>query len=280
MGQIIDDTEKKWLNELYGYVKDLFSTCPVPSHDQDHHFRVWKYAAEFLRELAATGREVTHQDAENLIISCFFHDTGMIRENGPGHGNASREICEVYLNATTLAVHNRSVILQAVENHDDKSYHTSPALYSDKGLNISGTLAICDDLDAYGLTGVYRYAEIYILRGIPMEDLGLKIMANLSGRFANFISGCSSLPGMIRRHVIRHNETEDFFRDYNLQLRMIPGNASRPDTGPVGVVSEIFRQTMSGAESITEVCDRVVSTTNENYVLQFFTNLKNELAEM
>ena len=137
-------------------------------------------------------------------------------------------------------------VLNAVENHDDKTYHDTGPLFGKNGLNVLRALTICDDLDAFGKTGVYRYAEIYLMRSIPMEDLGLKIMANLSGRFANFIATCSWLPEIIRIHVPRHNITEDFFRNYNLQIRMIEKDGSRSDTGPVGVIKEIFRQTMSG----------------------------------
>ncbi len=151
------------------------------------------------------------------------------------------------------------------------------SLTGPNGLNILNALAICDDLDAFGRTGVYRYAEIYILRGVPLEDLGLQIMANLSGRFSHFISTCSFLPELIRTHVPRHNVTEDFFRNYNLQLRKIAKDASRTDTGPVGVIREIFRQTMAGGNSIPEICDRVISSSGDGFVRQFFTELKDEV---
>ena len=31
-------------------------------------------------------------------------------------------------------------------------------------------LSVADDLDAFGFTGIYRYLEIYLTRGINPED--------------------------------------------------------------------------------------------------------------
>ena len=227
MEDMIIETEKKWRDELYGYVGNLFSAYPIPSHDQDHHLRVWMYARDLIRELQHAGKTVSPVETEDLILACFFHDTGLIRDDGPEHGKTSGEIFKEYLQSIGRTVRDRQKILEAIENHDDKNYPGHSSLFDENGLNILKTLAVCDDLDAFGRTGIYRYAEIYIMRGIPMEDLGLKIMANLSGRFSHFISTCSFLPGMIRIHVPRHNVTEDFFRNYNLQLRLIDKGTSR-----------------------------------------------------
>ncbi len=275
--KIIQQTETRWLDELYGYVQRLFSSSPLPSHDHDHHLRVWHYAKDLLLELAQNGKSISADTTEKLIIACFFHDTGMVKENGPEHGKASRMLCEEYLKMPGHEVHSRERILEAVENHDDKTYSGSSVLFDEQGLNILQSVSICDDLDAFANTGVYRYTEIYLMRGTAMEDLGLKILANLSGRFSNFVSTCSFLPGMIRTHVPRHNITEEFFRNYNLQLRMIERQASRSDTGPVGVAKEIFRHTMAGASGIPEVCDAILASSQDPFVRSFFETLRNEV---
>ena len=104
---MLAETEKKWLDDLYGYVRKLFIDDPIPSHDQDHHLRVWRYATELIQEMARVGKVVVPGDAEDLMVACFFHDTGLVRENGPDHGKASRKICEEYLKSTGKQVHDR-----------------------------------------------------------------------------------------------------------------------------------------------------------------------------
>ncbi len=277
MENILRQTENKWLDDLFGYIRELFLEFPLPSHDHEHHLRVWRYAIQLIEQLEHAGKKITHGDAEDLIFAVFFHDTGLTRINGPEHGKASRELCGEYLRSQGKRVHDMDRVLEAIENHDDKTYPDGSGLYDAEGLNIHTTLAVCDDLDAFGKMGIFRYAAIYLSRGIPMEDLGLKIMANLSGRFSNFIYTCSFLPEMIRIHVPRHNLTEDFYRNYNLQLRLIGKGSSRPGTGPAGVVREIFRQTMAGVPTLPEICDNVIAENEDLYVLQFFHELKNEL---
>ena len=277
--RIIRQTESKWLDELFEYVRDLFSPAPIPSHDQEHHLRVWHYGRDLILELGHAGKIISAGETEALMFACFFHDTGMINESGPEHGKESRKICEEYLSVSGKEVELPDRILEAVENHDDKTYPGRSALIDAGGLNILKAVTICDDLDAFGKTGIYRFAEIYLMRGIPMEDLGLKIMANLAGRFGHFMDTCSFLPSFVRIHAPRHNITEDFFRNYNLQLRLIGKKASQPDTGRVGVIREIFRQTMAGAVSIAEVCDNALRSQRDPYVKEFFGGLRNEIAK-
>jgi hypothetical protein len=279
MMSIVEETEKKWLRELFDFVRSLFAGNPIPSHDHLHHLRVWRYAAGLMNEISARGVKISPGDAEDLIFACLFHDTGLTVDTGPDHGKAGFEICKNYLEKKRIRLHDQKRVLEAIANHDDKSYTGMSSLIDGEKLNILKVLAISDDLDAFGRTGIYRYSEIYLMRGIPMEDIGLKIMANLAGRFANFIDTCSFLPDVIRIHVPRHNVTENFFRNYNLQIRLMEKETSRPDTGPVGVVREIFRHTMAGADNISSVCDEASSSTDDSYVLHFFRELKTELEQ-
>ena len=39
-------------------------------------------------------------------------------------------------------------------------------------------LSVADDLDAFGFTGIYRYSEIYLMRGINPNQLGHLIIEN------------------------------------------------------------------------------------------------------
>ena len=47
-------------------------------------------------------------------------------------------------------------------------------------------LSVADDLDAFGYTGIYRYSEIYLTRGISPKEIGNLIRENASRRYHNF----------------------------------------------------------------------------------------------
>ncbi|MFW5645542.1 MAG: hypothetical protein ACOCZL_06480, partial [Bacteroidota bacterium] len=138
-------------------------------------------------------------------------------------------------------------------------------------------LNICDDLDAFGNIGIYRYAEIYLVRGIPFEDLGLKIIANLSGRYGNFMTNCSRLPEMIKVHSIRHHTTESFFRFYNLQIRKMEETGEQPESGPIAIIKHIYREVLKNTHSINSVIENILKSSDDQYVNDFFIALKKEL---
>ncbi|MFW5821108.1 MAG: hypothetical protein ACOCWA_07455, partial [Bacteroidota bacterium] len=127
-----------------------------------------------------------------------------------------------------------------------------------------------------GNIGIYRYSEIYLLRGMPFEDLGLKIIANLSGRYGNFMANCSRLPEMIMIHSMRHHTIESFFRMYNLQIRKIEETGQQQDTGPLKVVKHIYKELMKNTPDIPGICKNVLNTSEDQYVKNYFQSLKDE----
>jgi HD superfamily phosphodiesterase len=264
--------------KLYQYLKELFSENPLPSDDQEHHLRVWKYAERICYELAKTNIKVKEDDLEALIIACFFHDAGLSTSHGEDHGREGKILCEKFLDSNKISTARRFDILEAVHNHDDKRYPTIKNITLGKKLNILSVLSIADDLDAFGIIGVYRYSEIYLLRSIHMEDLGLKVIANLSGRFNHFMSNCSSFPELVKEHAPRYSETEKFFRNYNLQLRRIEEGEANHESGPVGIVKHIFRQVIMSPSSMDEICENIYSSTEDPVITTFFRRLQNEIA--
>ena len=72
-------------------------------------------------------------------------------------------------------------------------------------------LSTSDDLDAFGYTGIYRYAEIYLCRGIRPRELPVLIVENLNNRFNNLKSIFKSLPHFIDRQEIRYRITCEFY---------------------------------------------------------------------
>ena len=92
-------------------------------------------------------------------------------DSGVKHGKHSRQLCSRFLSENNLSENDFPDVLEAIENHDNKDY--SETSIRNELLNI---LSISDDLDAFGISGIYRYSEIYLTRGITYENLGSTII--------------------------------------------------------------------------------------------------------
>ena len=273
---LLNEVEARWLEHLYARVKETFREDPLPSHDEEHHLRVWQYARDLVRELSEKGNPVDRESLEQLIIAVFFHDTGMSINREKDHGRESRELCSVWLGEVGYQdSEGREKILYAVEHHDDKNYLSPAGFFTGGRLNILSVLNVCDDLDAFSYCGIYRYSEIYLLRGTGIDELGQQVIANASRRFGNFLTSCMQLPGMIRTHTVRYKVLEDFFRQYNAQLHKDPTGLSI-QTGPVNIVKDFYRQILSGTNSVESLCCSALSRQEGMYEKTFFANLRKE----
>lgn len=207
----IRKSEKKYLDRLERFFLNNWGSTNLFSHDLSHHRRVWKYAKDLL--LSANNHNVTEENfTDKLIIACYLHDIGMSVDSGARHGKLSRDICEQFLIKNNLSVIEFSDALVAVENHDDKED-------KDKlGKNLLLIfLSAADDLDAFGYIGIYRYAEIYLMRGINPSEIGYLIKANASGRFEYFSRMFRDDDALIEKHRKRYEILDRFFSDYNNQ---------------------------------------------------------------
>lgn len=269
--------EGQWLAPSFTFLMNAFKTTPLSSHDHRHHFRVWQHARKLLVELDKKGFTADYSFTESLLLASMFHDAGMLKERGKSHGEAGTRIFREFLEQSPLKPEQTEDILQVILDHDDKSYYLAGRLVKDGKIQLLPALQISDDLDAYGFTGIYRYSEIYLLRGIPMEDLGLKIIANVAGRYNNFMSNCSRLPEMVKMHSLRHHDIESFFRTYNLQIHKKEETGKDPQSGPVAVVRHIYRQVMMNTATIEDVCRNMADFSEDEYVKRFFKILNDEL---
>ena len=166
-------------------------------------------------------------------------------------------------------------MLEAIEHHDDKTYHQSGELFSGKKINLLSILNVCDDMDAFSYCGIYRYSEIYLLRGISIDELGQQVISNASQRFGNFLTRCMQLPEMIKTHAPRYDTLENFFRQYNAQLRKDPTGRTI-DHGPVNIVKIFYRQILGGINSVESLCSSEISMNEGMYEKTFFENLRKE----
>ena len=176
-----------WEYELMKYFSELFEDHWFPSHNIEHHIRVWKNAC-FLAPYFKPECEDFVLDSffEQLLIACYFHDLGLLREKGPRHGRESRLICESFLSLHVDKIRFETTdMLEAIEHHDDKDYNT---LGDTSHSILYQVLTLADDLDAFGAVGCYRYIEIYLIRRLKPNEIPALILENAENRYRNFVS--------------------------------------------------------------------------------------------
>jgi HD superfamily phosphodiesterase len=215
MSHTITEIEEKWLTKLFEYNRNRFSLLDLPSHDHLHHLRVWHFVKDLLTELEKEGIAVPYEIQEKLIFASFFHDIGLSETLQEDHGKVSSDICREYLRSNNISFRGGSEdLLRAIEYHDDKSYKQDIA--NDNPADLYTLLTVCDDLDAFGAIGVFRYLEIYLLRNIVLKELPGKVLLNIQSRYDKLHSHYSFLKNFMSKHTGRYEYTRDFY--YNLSL--------------------------------------------------------------
>ena len=145
--EIIRKEEDSFLRSLEDFFTENWGETNLPSHDLDHHRRVWEYSKEIIEHSNNISADPLF--IRNLLISAYLHDIGMSEDHGIRHGIRSRVIAEKYLSSNNLQRSDFSNALDAIENHDNKDYRDS----ADNNL-ILKILSVADDLDAFGSTGI------------------------------------------------------------------------------------------------------------------------------
>ncbi|MEA2106830.1 MAG: HD domain-containing protein [Bacteroidota bacterium] len=208
LNYLIEKAEKEWLNKLYNFCKTVFSKSKIPSHDHNHHYRVWKYCKEILTALYPKNN-INYELIEGCIIASFFHDTGLSNTVDEFHGQESKKICQAYFSNQNLETpKNFSDILWAIEKHDDKNYQPK----KQDATSLLSIICNADDLDAFGNIGVIRYTEIYLLRGIEMSKLPELVIQNIDNRFRYFKHTYKDYPELYQKHHTRYLITREFFK--------------------------------------------------------------------
>ena len=238
----IGRAEDTWLNVLHDHVESLFQKGTLRSHDHTHHRRVWNLCKALMREISRFNSRMDQSLVEGVLIAALFHDVGMASSIREDHGRLSRERCEQWFRETGRDLPERyGEILRAIELHDRKDDQIYGAFDPDSTPEILAILSVADDLEALGTIGIYRYAEIYVRRGIPAEDLGTRILNNAEIRFEKLAQACSLCPRLLEKYRKEYDVLNDFYERYNRQLKD-KGNTDRVKTGPLGVINYIRRQ--------------------------------------
>ena len=273
--KLLYNVEKKWLHELFRFCSIQFQQTHLPSHDQYHHFRVWHFARELMHELAALKYIITPELAESVILSVFLHDTGMSRSLGESHGKESVKLFKEFLSSITKEpTINLDRIFNAIENHDNKNYilESFHQAFSEEHELLS-ILNISDDLDAFGYIGIYRYAEIYLLRGIPLDSLADEVIRNVDKRFLNIETTLHKMVSFTESHRKRFETTRRFYSDMSEGYYKFTGKTR---SGPSGVIDLISKEIISNKKGIDYTIQLVEQNIDDEYIKNYFSKFKEE----
>lgn len=213
--EILREAETRWYEPLYRHCAGLFSGRFLPSHDHLHHARVWSHTRSLYLELCRAGINFPEHTADSLLVAVFFHDTGLVRTSAEQHGRESRLLCEEYFRDTGLPdslKESWAGILHAIEHHDDKS--PKPETLA-RGMgsvpDLLLLLSAADDLDAFGRIGIYRYAEIYLMRDPEPELLPGRVAENVRNRYHNLRSAFAGLENFLNDQEGRYLQVYEFY---------------------------------------------------------------------
>ena len=255
------------MDALYDNAKAVFQDNSLPSHDHTHHLRVWNLCKTLLREIATFNSRIDPFLVEGALIAAFFHDLGMAYSMREDHGGLGSKLCLKWFRDTgRVWPERKEEILRAIEMHDRKEVQIYASFTPEAPPEILGILSVADDLEALGTIGIYRYAEIYLKRGIPLEELGIRILENVRHRFEKLSDGCHLCKHLLEQYRLQYNELCIFFEQYGLQLLTI-SNADAVSSGPLGVINYIRTQGL----------DKTALDRAESEVRDYFRKLEYEL---
>jgi hypothetical protein len=254
----IKSAEQQYRQILEGFFISVYDEPALPSHGITHHRRVWNMARELLFIMGKHNIKIEPCLPRCLIIAAYLHDIGMTVNHGPRHGHHSADLCLKFLEAHNLSESDFPGLRAAIEGHDDKDYTNAS-----KELNLKTILSVADDLDAFGTIGIYRYMEIYGLRGVKPGLMGPRIRENAGKRFDNFRNLFSFDTPLIERHETRHKILDEFFID---------GSDSRDYT----MISEIISGSVKLRKALPETIKENLNNKNF-FIREFFGRLEEEL---
>jgi len=231
---------------------------------------VWNYSKELILNTFTENVLIDPSLPDNLILACYLHDIGMSVDPGIKHGHHSRELCKIFLNDNNLDENIYQPVLKAIENHDNKEYKKSSGKF-----DLLTILSVADDLDAFGFVGIYRYSEIYLMRGIDNKDIGFKILKNAEQRFGNFINTFGANDLIVLKHKERFLILKEFFNNYNYQVKSYNFNGQNPSEycGVIELLSKLTEKKIGLQEIYTEV----ENNTDDEVIKWFFKGLYSEL---
>jgi hypothetical protein len=268
----IESAELKFKQILEDFFISVYDEKSAFSHGIDHHRRVWRYARELITLLPFKETVFNSQLPSKLIIACYLHDIGMSVETGERHGRYSKDMCIDFLAKNHLPENIYADVLEAIENHDNKEYQGNNVVNE-----IRTILSVADDMDAFGFTGIYRYSEIYLIRGINLAKIGDLIKVNAAKRFDHFEKSFGFNFPLVQKHKDRFDILIRFFNEYNKQVTSYHFDSKNPE-GYCGIL-ELFINMITDKTDIKRLLMSEDLLPDDQVIRWFFNGLKTEICD-
>lgn len=270
----INKVEQQNISKLISILNAIYANVHLPSHDVNHHIRVWLHCKSMLVELQQAGLTINDTLIENALIACFFHDTGLTVNIGEEHGLQGALLFKENAHYfPTISKTSAEQIFNAIKEHDSKAIRTTPISSPLDMIKLNRLVSTADDLDALGTIGIYRYIEIYALRQTPLQELPKKVALNLRNRFANFTNTYSSLHRFADQQKERYQTTFDFFTKLDSD---IASNTEAADS-TISVYNFIVESLIMKKMNIESTIKEATNLFTASYPLCFFKKLSSEL---
>jgi len=266
----IESAENKYKQILEDFFISVYPENHLSSHGIDHHRRVWTYARELIGLIPLKDNKQTLRFSSEVIIACYLHDIGMAFDPGPKHGRLSRDMCERFFILNNIPEKDWTVVLEAIENHDNKDYTGNTA-----SNDLLTVLSVADDLDAFGCIGIFRYSEIYLARQIGFDKIGSLIRENAKKRYDNFIKTFGSVDELVIKHWERYYLLDMFFAKYNDQITLYQFGTDYP-AGFCGVI-EIIENLRKKNLRLEDFCQEPEKLSSDPLIVWYLTELRKEL---
>jgi hypothetical protein len=263
--------EEKWWPRIEAFFAEKFKGLFIPSHDFTHHTRTWIYSKQILAALSANPQVFNKAFITDTFWASMFHDIGLTESTKEDHGKISVELFREFIHKqefTDIADIER--VKHAIQYHDDKNYSTGVDFSFSTPYHV---LTIADDLDAFGYIGVYRYIEIYLLRGMSCEQIAANVCVNLDKRFLNFSRWCSPYDELYAEHKVRHNKTKHYFEALINEVEEI-GYQSFYMIGAMGVFN-LLKEYLNNQHNV--LSKAVVEKHADTYIVNFLKELQSEI---
>ncbi len=264
--KLIITAGQQWLGRTYDYCRRCFAGHYLPSHDETHHLRVWHYARQLILLFYRDDLPPDAAEIEAHLLASLLHDTGMAETISADHGAAGRRLAARFFETLPTPPLLAKEILRAIEKHDDKTYReeADPATPAGRILIL---LSLADDLDAFGYIGVFRYYEIYTLRGLSVSNDSRKIIRNLDLRFEHMQPYLLPEDDFPARHRQRYLITRSFFEDL----------AGRRREDALRVIRFLDEEILQPRRRPEEVLNGTSFPAEDPYLHRFLTEMSKEL---
>ncbi len=266
----IKKIEDKWLHVILPYIKDVFKDKWLPSHDHFHSIRTWNYAKELITSYTRITQHIDIISIENLLITSLFHDTGMSISYDSKHGKLSRGICEEFFKTKCLTKPKElNHILDAIEYHDDKSYRKDIFKKVIEKVDTLPFLCVADDLDSFGIIGIFRYWEIYVLRDYPRQNIPQEVLFSLDSRFNHFSTQFSNYNDLVNFHRNRYHITKLFYSELLHDIKIDTNTLTNPST--IKIVNLLDKLIIQDMISPEKILPHIQSLNESQEILEFFS---------